>query len=217
MAKSQELILKEKREQAARNALEADKLIKGPLAEAEEWALANPDPALEKQERLAEGPGIHPGDISTRPPTPETRYEANKDFLKAVATEVAADAALGGVGKATAFLPTTNLQGFKKVLGDLAYNAPLVGGSAKYDRMVAKANAAVPQEVKDKIRATMTREQGAPVYGGVPGVDKFAGEPIEGTFWEIFPDEGNQQAQALYERAVRLGHVKDGKAYYGEF
>ena len=88
------------REQAAKNALEADKLIKGPLAEAEEWALANPDPALEKQERLAEAPSIQSGDVGQRMLTPETRHEANKDFVKAAATEVAANAALGGAGKA---------------------------------------------------------------------------------------------------------------------
>lgn len=58
MAESQELVLKRMREQAARNALEADKLIKGPLAEARDWALANPDPEIEKQAQLAEGPSI---------------------------------------------------------------------------------------------------------------------------------------------------------------
>jgi len=100
MAESQELVLKRMREQAAKNALEADKLIKGPLAEAEEWALANPDPALEKQERLAEAPSIQSGDVGQRMLTPETRHEANKDFVKAAATEVAANAALGGAGKA---------------------------------------------------------------------------------------------------------------------
>ena len=100
MAESQELVLKRMREQAAKDALEADKLIKGPLAEAEEWALANPDPALEKQERLAEAPSIQSGDVGQRMLTPETRHEANKDFVKAAATEVAANAALGGAGKA---------------------------------------------------------------------------------------------------------------------
>ena len=103
MAESQELILKGKRESAARNALEADKLIKGPLAEAEEWALANPDPALEKQAQLDEAPGIRSGDLSQRMSTPEQTHEAKKDFLKAAATEVAANAALGGAGKAAAF------------------------------------------------------------------------------------------------------------------
>jgi len=98
------------REQAAKNALEADKLIKGPGAEARDWALANPDPALEKQERLAEGPGIHSGDLSQRKHwDPERTHQENKDFLKAAATEVAANAALGGAGKvaqaAIAFVP----------------------------------------------------------------------------------------------------------------
>jgi hypothetical protein len=107
---------------------EASKLIKGPLAEAQDWALENPDPALEKQERLAEAPGIHPGDLNRRMLTPKSTHEAKKAFVKAAATEVAADTAigkaavgLGMVGKAALpFIPTggiTKLPQFKNWFG----------------------------------------------------------------------------------------------------
>jgi len=113
--------LTEARDQAAKKALEgsqgktdpnseltvklkeADKLIKGQLAESRAWALDNPDPETEKQAQLDEAPSIHSGDLSQRMSTPEQTHEAKKDFLKAAATEGAANAALGGVGKAAAF------------------------------------------------------------------------------------------------------------------
>jgi hypothetical protein len=111
MAESRELLLKKLREKAATNAvaqdaLEADKLIKGPFAESQAWALDNPDPETEKQAQLDEAPSIQSGDVGQRMLTPETRHEANKDYVEAAATEVAANAALGGAGKAAqAVLP----------------------------------------------------------------------------------------------------------------
>ncbi len=152
-------------------------------------------------EKLERSPGIHPGDLGQRMPSPEFQHEAKKDFVKAAAAEVAGNAALGGVGKAASFLPMSNLQAFKKALDRATYDVPLVGGGARYDRMMARNNAAVPQEIKDKIRSD----------AGEHITHYHSGEPIEGMFWEVFPGDWN------YERAVKLGHVKDGKAYYGEF
>ena len=126
------------REQAAKNALEADKLIKGPLAEAEEWALANPDPEIEKQAQLDEAPGIHSGDLSQRMSTPEQTHEAKKDFVKAAATEVAANAALGGAGKvaqaAIAFIPAPK---------EFARHG------------ISKISAAIPEAAKQKFLAAL--------------------------------------------------------------
>jgi hypothetical protein len=97
------------RENAARKALAIDKLIKGPLAESQAWALDNPDPETEKQAQLDEAPSIQSGDVGQRMLTPETRHEAGKDYLKAAATEGATNLALGGAGKAAqaaiAFVP----------------------------------------------------------------------------------------------------------------
>lgn len=63
-----------------------------PGYEVRDWALENPEPQLE------ESPSIHSGDLGQRMLTPETRHEANKDYVKAAATEVAANTALGGAG-----------------------------------------------------------------------------------------------------------------------
>lgn len=83
MAESKELALKRLREKAATNAmaqdaLEADKLVKGPLAASQEWALANPDPEVDKQAELAEGPSISSGDASQRLTTPAAQHEAKR-------------------------------------------------------------------------------------------------------------------------------------------
>ena len=51
-----------------------------------------------------EGPGAYSGELSQRIPTPETQHEAKKGYLRAVATELATEAALGGVGKAASGL-----------------------------------------------------------------------------------------------------------------
>ena len=75
-----------------------------------------------------EPPSIHSGDLRQRMLTPEARHEANKDYLKAAATEVATNTAIGKaavgagmVGKAALpFLPTggvTKLPQFKNWFG----------------------------------------------------------------------------------------------------
>jgi len=112
MAESQELILKEKREQAARNALEVDKLAAGNefedtdfLSRMTSGASGEPEPTIEEmirdaptlEDTIRDGPSARSLTLPTML-TPEQKHEANKDFLKFVAEDVAANAALGGAG-----------------------------------------------------------------------------------------------------------------------
>ena len=140
MAESKELALKRLREKASKNALEADKLVKGPLAASQEWALANPDPEVDKQVELAEGPSISSGEASQRLTTPAAQHEAKKDFVKAAATEVATDLALGGAGKAAQAAITF---------------IPAPKEFARHG--ISKISAAIPEAAKKKFLAALDR------------------------------------------------------------
>ena len=199
MAESKELIFKKLREKAATNAmaqdaLEADKLIKGPLAESQAWALDNPDPHHDN-------PVLHAGDLGQRMLTPENRHEANKDYVKAAATEVAEGAALGGVGKAASFLPIARLKAVKEALEDAAYDrfASSAQRQARHNRMGAMASAKVPQKMKDKMTATFRREHPDHAFN-------------HGWFGEVTDPDSY-----AYKHAVERGHVLDGKVYSAEF
>ena len=85
--------MKKNREDAARKALDV-------RSEVEDFD-------FEEAEKLEAAPSIRAGDVGKRMLTPETRHEANKNYLKTVATELATEAALGGAGKAVGGL--TNL------------------------------------------------------------------------------------------------------------
>jgi hypothetical protein len=103
-----------------------------PGAEVRDWALENPEPQLE------ESPSVYSGDLGQRMLTPETRHEAGKDYLKAAATEVAGNAALGGAGKvaqaAIAFIPAPK---------EFARHG------------ISKISAAIPEAAKQKFLAAL--------------------------------------------------------------
>jgi hypothetical protein len=185
--------MKKNREDAARRALDI-------RSEAENFD-------FEKAKKLEEAPSILSGDIGQRMLTPETRHEANKDYVEAAATEVAANAALGGVGKAASFLPIAKLRAAKEALDNL----PIVGREARWERAAAKADAAVPLEIKEKISEDFVQGRYYKNHPGWPDDPDRMEKASHGMFWEVFPGD------PAYERAVRLGHVKDDKAYYGEF
>ena len=94
---------------------------------------------FDEAEKLEGSPGIHSGDLSQRMSTQQT-HEAKKDFVKAAATEVAANAALGGAGKvaqaAIAFIPAPK---------EFARHG------------ISKISAAIPEAAKKKFLAALDR------------------------------------------------------------
>ena len=79
--------MKKRREDAARKALDV-------RSEVEDFD-------FEEAEKLEAAPSIRAGDVGKRMLTPETRHEANKDYVEAAALEGVTNLALGGAGTVT--------------------------------------------------------------------------------------------------------------------